>query len=51
MIIGWKHKFKIDDDNSAVIATDKRGGTIKAQSVEALLLYEILRELREPKTR
>jgi len=35
------HKFHVDD-SSRVIATDENGGMLKSQTVEALLLLEIL---------
>jgi len=45
-IQGEQHTFKIDQ-HSHVIATDKKdGGMIRSQSVETLLLYEILKMLK-----
>ena len=43
-------KFEVDK-YSWVVATDKDGGMLKSQSVEALLLFEILKEIRKHKKR
>jgi len=45
LIEGLEHDFRVDR-NSSVIATDQKGGMIKEQSVSALLLFEILHELK-----
>jgi len=39
--------FDLDKENLTVVARGKSGGSIRSQSVEALLLLAILDELKE----
>lgn len=43
---GSRHSFAVNQSSWVIAKDDRSGGTIESQSVEVLLLYEILRTLQ-----